>query len=303
MRQSGLRWVAAALVTALAVAWLSRVDTAAVQAAAGALGPQPLLGAVVVFLLVHDLRCRRFAHLMGQTDIRAAWTVGGVGFMAINTLPLRLGEGVRPWLMVRRGGTWTEGAAAVAVERLWDAVGLGALAVVSFGGLGWARPEAAWVALGVGAVGVGAVAWGREGIQRGIERGSPTWAVTLRPAFDVLARASADPREVLWVGGLTVGIWLGSVVWVGAVLTGMPGMPPGPAVVGATWVSTLMGMAVAPTPGFVGGFEAACATALSAAGQPWEQAMAAAVVLHGVHLGFTVLVGLPSLAIEALRGR
>jgi len=71
--------------------------------------PGPLLAAVLLATLTFPLRTLRWRILLrtpgdGPVSWRALWHAVAIGFMANNTLPLRLGEVVRCYAGSRLGG-------------------------------------------------------------------------------------------------------------------------------------------------------------------------------------------------------
>jgi uncharacterized membrane protein YbhN (UPF0104 family) len=74
------------------------------------------------YLAAHSLRAWRLGLLLDEdlSYIRL-FSINTVGFLAINVLPLRLGEMVRPYLLAERQGIpFAKGLAAIFLERLLD---------------------------------------------------------------------------------------------------------------------------------------------------------------------------------------
>src|SRR5688572_17169306 len=72
------------------------------------------------------LRTQRFRFLLDHpVKYRSMASVIAVGFLAINAVPLRMGEFVRPYLLAEKYGVpWGSGLAAVVLERLLDILAL-----------------------------------------------------------------------------------------------------------------------------------------------------------------------------------
>lgn len=95
--------------------------------------PVPLIVAVVVVTADFLVRAARWRLLLRQPDGRpvawgAVWHATAMGFMANNTLPLRLGEVLRAYAASRLGGVPLSAAfSSIAVERALDLLTLVAL--------------------------------------------------------------------------------------------------------------------------------------------------------------------------------
>ena len=79
----------------------------------------PMFGA---YLVAHSLRAWRLGLLLDEgVSYFRLFSINTVGFLAINVLPLRLGEMVRPYLLSERQGVpFAKGLAAIFLERLLD---------------------------------------------------------------------------------------------------------------------------------------------------------------------------------------
>jgi glycosyltransferase 2 family protein len=86
----------------------------------------PMVAVYLVTLAVtHVLRVSRWAHLLAPIGVRLPFrqlfVISSVGFMAIQALPVRLGEFVRPYFVVRTGQSRMSAVlGTVAVERIVD---------------------------------------------------------------------------------------------------------------------------------------------------------------------------------------
>ena len=78
-------------------------------------------------------------------------------------------------------------------------------------------------------------------------------------------------------------------IWFG--LLGFPDFPHTVGVVWSVWTITLVGMVVAPTPGFIGVYELFCSTALWLWGVDKVDGTAFALTLHASQLLFTIAIG------------
>jgi uncharacterized membrane protein YbhN (UPF0104 family) len=279
----------------------------------------PMMGAYVV---VHSLRSLRLGLLLaaeGRPRLRfhRLFLISSVGFLAINVLPLRLGEAVRPYLLVEREGVALGDAlAAILLERLVDVIMLlgmlltvGLLVELPPGGVVVAGVEL--VSAGQRALGLAALG-GAAGLAGAVFIGEPLIGALERiPVVGRLAplarrfRAGLvgllrDPRRAALVGLLSAGTWGFTLAAVRALLGGFPGMPTAPAAVLTTWTFTLLGMTLVPTPGFFGPYELACSSALQLWGVESAAAQSFGLVLHLGQLAFTLCIGGIGLLVEGL---
>ena len=114
-----------------------------------------------VYLLNHCIRSVRLRLLLNRPDIpfREMFSITTVGFLAINVVPLRLGEFVRPYLLKERQQVdFGQSLAAIVVERLVDLVCLMVLLLMV--GLFVDIPETGLIIQGVDVVRVGQQVFG-----------------------------------------------------------------------------------------------------------------------------------------------
>jgi uncharacterized membrane protein YbhN (UPF0104 family) len=298
------------------------------EVAASALGAVQwwlLVPVMAQYLVVHSLRSLRLGLLLRAPDapnlrFTRLFLISSVGFLAINVLPLRLGEAVRPYLLVEREGVPLGRAlAAIVLERLVDVVMLlgmlltvGLLVDLPPSGIvvgGVELVSAGQRALGLaalgGALGLGAVVGLGEPVIAPLERlpmGGRIAALARRFREGLLSLLAA-PRRAAAVFGLSLGIWGFTLGAVGTLLSGFPGLPTAPGAVLTTWTFTLLGMTLVPTPGFFGPYELACASALELWSVPSAVARSFGLVLHLSQLGFTLCIGGVGLLAEGLQLR
>ena len=102
----------------------------------------PAVGLYVIILaLTHVLRVSRWADLLAPIRVRLPFkdlfVISSVGFMAIQALPVRLGEFVRPYFVVRSGRSRMSAVlGTVAVERIVDGLLISIIFFASYLGLG-----------------------------------------------------------------------------------------------------------------------------------------------------------------------
>lgn len=277
-----------------------------------------LLPMAGLYAAAHALRAWRLGLLLGQpVAYKRLLIIVSVGFLAINVVPLRLGELVRPYLLAEREGVpFGRGMAAIVLERLLDmamllTMLLGLTLVVDLPATGVivqgvdvvrAGQRAAGVMVGLGAVvGLGVVLVGEPAI-RLLERlplGArlASFARRFREGFlNLIAR----PLEAALALGLSICIWGLTIAAVAVVMAAFPGIPVGLGPAWSTWTITLAGMTALPTPGFFGSYEAFCTAALWLWQVDADLARTFALVLHLGQFAFTILIGGAALLVEGL---
>lgn len=312
-----MRWKIALvlLLTVGCLLWvLWGIDLGTVQVSLESFRWERMLLVFALYIATHAVRIWRFRWILGRKI--AFWplmSIVSIGYVAINVMPLRMGEFVRPWLLRERCGVpFGAGLAAVFVERLVDMLMLlGMLGMVAF-----------WVDLPAGRVvveGVDVLAFGQRfagtiviggvlGIAVVTALGERALRITDRLPLGSMVRRFAEglrdlvrrPRELVLILGSSVLIWLVTLWSVQVSLSAFPGFPWDFATALTVWTITLLGMAAIPTPGFFGGFEAACVAGLSLFGIDPDEARTFAVILHIGQFGFTVGWGLLFLVWEGL---
>ncbi len=240
-----------------------------------------------------------------------------MGFFAINLVPLRLGEMVRPWLLSEREGVaFGRGLAAIVLERMLDFVVL--LGMLLALGLAVELPADGIVVQGVDVLRADQKALGSLlllGLLGGalvVGLGPPALRLVARLPLGARLAGFAGQFRSAFVGllrqpgraaaalGLSVAIWACTVSAVWAVMAGFPGVPASLSAAFTTWTVTLTGMVAVPTPGFFGPYELFCTAALWLWSVAPDTAGAFAVTLHLGQLGFTVLLGGSALVAEGL---
>lgn len=317
-RQAALRLGLVLAVTAVCLGWvLAQLDldqaVAALRSARGGLIVPMFLG----YFVAHLLRTARLGLLLdAQVGFVGLLTVTTLGHLAINVAPLRLGELVRPYLLLERHRVpLGASVAALMVERALDATALltlwGLVALVADlprGGLvvagvdlAVAGPRA--VGAGVGGVLAGLVVAALAGrsAARLLERwGAGGVAGLTARLHEALVAQGRRPLRAAGAVACTAVIWGAVVASVGCLLGALPGLPASPEVALVTWTLTLTGMTLVPTPGFVGSFEVFCVAALALYGVGRAPAAAFALLLHLGQLGFILVLGGGFLAREGL---
>lgn len=254
-------------------------------------------------------RVVRFQLLLGpaRPSLARQVSVCGIGFLAINVVPLRLGEFVRPFMLLDDDIPWGTSLGAVVLERVVDlCMLLSMLTLVSFAVdlpdvvvvRGIDVLAASQRGIGVALVGLigglAAVVLGGEPVL-GLVRRIPVLGGRLASfgsSFrEGIAHLFARPLRALAVFALGALVWSSTVAGAGFLLLAMPGLPTGWQVALAVTAVTVTGTVAVPTPGFFGPFEVFCkATLVLWAVEP-SLAATYAVLWHLLVFGFHVVTG------------
>ena len=283
-----------------------------------------LLGlGVLGYLGTHVCRSFRLSALLEKdVPVFDLFAINCIGYLAINVVPLRLGEFVRPYLLLERHDVpFGMGMAALFLERLMDMLCLvGMLLMVTWlvdlppGGIMVGTVDvvrtgqlAAGVVVGLGALGLSVVILGGAPLAALVTRFSvyiPIVGEKLPPFFRSFQEAPMvlvkRPARGVVVLVTSVLAWASTVGGVWCSLLAFDGLPHGWDAALTSWSITLSGLTVAPTPGFFGSFEAFCTAALMLWSVDLDVARTFAVVHHLSLFGFTVGIGLLFLIREGL---
>jgi uncharacterized protein (TIRG00374 family) len=272
-----------------------------------------LSAAVTILTMV--LRAMRWQYLLapiGPTRFNAAFRTTTIGFAASAVLPARAGEVIRPYLLARQEGlSATATFATIIIERVLDAVTcvllLASFVLLFDPGMDGADSRLyGLVELGGIVVGVLALAvLGAMFVAARDPEAAGRWAFKLehllpgkvahKLAGALLKFAEGlavvrTPRRLALALALSLPLWLsiGWGIWAVTRAFGID-MP----YTGSFLIIALLVVGVSvPTPGGVGGFEAAVQIGLTSFyGVPNDRAVGAAIVLHAVSLLPTVVLG------------
>jgi uncharacterized membrane protein YbhN (UPF0104 family) len=161
-----------------------------------------LLPMFTAYLVAHGLRAWRLGLLLDEgVPYMRLFSINTVGFLAINVLPLRLGEMVRPYLLAERQGIpFAKGLAAIFLERLLDmamlmVLLLGLMSLIDL-------PDDGLLVV----VGEGGIALNMDGVLTWVH-GQATEGEVLPEGIDVIATGQRFAGTILALGTL-VGIGL-----------------------------------------------------------------------------------------------
>jgi glycosyltransferase 2 family protein len=318
------------LAVALAAWWLVLRGTSATGMLDAVLGVRlPWLAvALVCMVTLLALRLARWTLLVRAIQpvpLGLTVRIGAIGLMAIDLLPVRLGELVRPALLDRRAGVhFGAGVASVLVERLLD---VGALLLVLVVALATARlpavevTVAGWtvdletgrsallVALVVlSAPLIVAIAAGDrltrwlEPIVRPLPEAAGGLLVRLASNFARAGRSVGRPSTLAATSALSLLSWTASVGVTWGLLQAFDlGFGPAEAAVIMLFVAVAL---LLPAPaGGLGVFEAGATVGLSLYAVEASAAASFAMALHATHVGVISAVGLVALWREGLGWR
>jgi len=276
---------------------------------------------MVINLAIRSWRWQYLLEPLGRPSFASAFRATAVGFAASTVLPARAGEVIRPYFLSRQENMSATGAfATIILERVLDMVTVLVLLAVYVMFLAPATTAAnhtafeavKWAGLtaGAGALVVLVVLFMLAGNPARLAE-SLTRLESVLPSklAGLLARvaekfatglgAIRKPGRLLVALVLSFPLWLsiGAGIWAVAIAFHLA-VP----FVGSFLVIALLVVGVAvPTPGAVGGFHAAFRyTATVFFGAPDDAAVGAAIVLHIMSIGPSLLLGLLFAAREGL---
>ena len=278
------------------------------------LDPRWLVPAIAVSLLLQVFRAWRWQlelRPLARLPLGLLWVVASVAYMAINVLPVRVGEVVRPWLLSRCTAiTFSNVVGNLIVEKTMDSAVIVfyiLLGLVTTANLPvWVRrgalvPAGAFVGLAVLVV----LLWWRG--ERVVERGL-VHVLPPRVGARVLgvARALVDGMRVLGDARLAAAVFAVSVaLWFLPILSSWImtrafhlNVPFNAALVVFIFIG--FGTALPQAPGMVGTYQVACILALGLFGVPQPTALAYGLVLNAVQLTTLVAQGLVALPLAGV---
>ena len=311
------------VITVACLAWvLWPVDWAQAWAALVTARWALLAPVVGLYLVAHALRAWRLQLLVGHdVGYRRMFAINTVGFLAINVIPARLGEFVRPFLLMEREGVpFGRGMAAIVLERLLDLTML----LVFLMGLGVVVDlPASGIQVPVGSGSVDVVHAGQKIVAAIVAAGALaglTLVVVGEPALRLMTRLpmgeklagftrklregfldlARQPLRAVGLLAISLVVWIVTITAVGISMAAFEGLPVGVGPAWATWTITISGMTAIPTAGFFGAYELFCSAALELWGVPESLAATFGIVLHLTQFGFIVVVGGAFLLLEGM---
>lgn len=290
------------------------VPLADLAAALGRLHVGWLLVTVVISLLIMVFRTWRWQielRPLERIPFGRLWVVTAVAYLAINLIPARLGEVVRPWLLSRRSSvSFSNVVGNLVVEKTMDAVVTLLYILV---GLVTIENLPEWVRTGARVPAVGAAVlvvlvlllyWrGEAFVDRTVLRFLPErFGEGVRRVTGAIVagmRVLPNPRLVLAVFLVSLVLWflpiLSSYVMTRAFAFDVPF---GAAVVVFIFIG--FGTALPNVPGMIGPYQYACILALGLFGVPQADALAYGLVLNAVQFFTLVAQGLVAMPLAGV---
>lgn len=276
--------------------------------------PWYLVPAVAISLLLQVFRSVRWQLELGPLEhvpLGRVWVVTSVAYMAINLLPARLGEFVRPWLMSRRSGvTFSNVVGNLVVEKTMDS-----LVIVFYILLGllttrdlpeWVRRGAMVPAIAAAVLVVLVVLLWTKGepffdrwiVRRLPERFGAGLKRFVRALLDGM-KILPNPRLVTLVFVVSVALWFLPILssWV-TILAFSFDVPFNAALIVFIFIG--FGTALPQAPGMIGTYQYACILALGLFGVDQADALAYGIVLNAIQLVTLVAQGLVALPLAGV---
>jgi uncharacterized protein (TIRG00374 family) len=314
--RSPLRTIVVLATAAVLVAvFLRNVDFWRVVGEIGQARPEWLVFSLLTMFVNLAIRAYRWQYLLdplGKVRFGSAFRATAVGFAASTVLPARAGEVIRPYFLARHERMSATGAfATIILERLLDVVAVLALLAsyvfIFDRELTVSNPLAVtwltWIGTLAGAVSLGALvilfilAGDPERLGRIAERLArvvPSFAGMIARIAEKFARglgAIRHPRRLLVAVLWSFPLWLSIAAGIWAVAVAFRLTVP---FTGSFLIIAFLVLGVTvPTPGAVGGFHAAFRYgATEFFGASDDAAVGAAIVLHAITIGPSLLLGL-----------
>ncbi len=239
------------------------------------------------------------------------WVVTSVAYMAINLLPVRLGEFVRPWLLSRRSRvTFSNVVGNLVIEKTMDSVVIVfyiLLGLLSTPNLPvWVRRGAWFPAIGASVIVAAALLlwWrGEPFVHRWIgrwlpERAAATLKRVTRALLDGM-RILPDGRLLALVFGVSVALWFLPILSSYVIIRAFGFAVPFSAAL-IVFIFIGFGTALPNAPGMIGTFQWACVLALGLFGVAKVDALAYGLVLNAIQLLSLVAQGLIALPLAGV---
>jgi uncharacterized protein (TIRG00374 family) len=305
-----------ALAVGLLILFLFRVDLGGVVRAIAHARLDALFLALLTMFVSLALRAWRWKFLLeplGAATFGSAFRATAVGFAASSILPARAGEVIRPYFLARQQRLSATGAfATIILERVLDtltvlvllasyvfvfAADSTAAHAVTFEAVKWAGATAAAGALAVLAVlfvlagNPARLAASLSRLEHVLPSSLAGMLARIAEKFAVGLGAIRRPGHLAAALVLSLPLWLSITLGVWAVAEAFH---LGVSFTGSFLIVAMLAIGVAlPTPGAVGGFHAMFRLgATTFFGAPDDAAVGAAIVLHAITVGPTLLLGL-----------
>jgi glycosyltransferase 2 family protein len=262
------------------------------------------VAAMFVMQVLRSLRWGLILRPLERIPPLSLFAVSNVGFLAIVSLPARLGEFVRPYLVGRISKVgMSAGVATIVTERICDSLAI----VAMLGIVLLLMPLPAWlvktgVILLAATAAIFAVLFAlvvaKEGALRVLQAAMRKLPHGLAARIERLARSFIEGLAVirdvpglLGVLLLTVVIWLVDAGAIYALFLAFD-MPLGMIAAFAVMVVLIIAIAIPAAPGFVGNWHFSCVLGLGLFGVARPDALSFAIVYHFLSMAIIIALGL-----------
>ncbi|MGE3498411.1 MAG: lysylphosphatidylglycerol synthase transmembrane domain-containing protein [Candidatus Binatia bacterium] len=277
--------------------------------------PAWLALAVVVSLLIMIMRTWRWQlelRPLERVPFRRLWTITAVAYLAINLLPVRLGEVVRPWLLARRSSvSFANVVGILVVEKTMDAL---VTLFYILAGLSTIETLPAWVRTGAKFPAALAAAlvtlsvllyWRGEAFVDGwlLHRLPARLGTAVRRVTGAIVagmRVLPDARLLLAVFLVSLALWFLPILSSYIVIRAFGLDVPFSAAV-VVFIFIGFGTALPNVPGMIGPFQYACILALGLFGVDRVDALAYGLVLNAIQFLTLLAQGLIALPLVGVR--
>ncbi len=273
-----------------------------------------LVPAVAVSLLLMVFRAWRWQlelRPLARVGLGRLWVVCSVAYMAINLLPVRLGEVVRPWLLSRRARVSISNVVGnLVVEKMMDSFAIVFYILVGLltatGLPAWVRRGALFPALAAALLaGLVALVWwkGEPFVDRWVvhylpERFGAGLKRVTRAIIDGM-RILPDGRLLASVFVVTIALWFLPVLSSYIIILAFGFNVPFSAAL-IVFIFIGFGTALPNAPGMIGTFQYACVLALGLFGVSQADALAYGLVLNALQVLSLVVQGLAALPLAGV---
>ena len=265
----------------------------------------PVVFLSIVVLVLRSYRWGVILEPLEKINQRTLFSITAVGFMAINLLPVRMGEFARPYLISKKSSIRMGSAlATIVVERIFDMLTLMIfllLVLVTVKLPDWIFKSACSVLLFVIPLFLLLIflAVKRDISAKGVDRMISILPKTLSSRLMRLFHSFLDGLQILPDIKKTFYItFLSAIIWSLIALAtyilfssfkSMLNLPLAAAY--AVLVITALGVTLPAAPGFVGNYHYSCVLALTLFGIPKTDALTFAIILHFTQVIVTISLG------------
>ncbi|HVN87063.1 MAG TPA: lysylphosphatidylglycerol synthase transmembrane domain-containing protein [Candidatus Binatia bacterium] len=276
--------------------------------------PRWLVPAFAISILLQIFRAWRWQlelRPLCRVGLGPLWVVTSVAYMAINVLPARLGEVVRPWLLSRRHAvSFSNVVGNLVVEKTMDSV---VILFYIFLGLLTTADLPAWVRRGAMFPAVGAtilvtlvvLLWwrGEAFVDRWIVHYLPerfgAGLVRILKAVVAGMQILPDPRLLGLVFVVSLGLWFLPILSSYVVIRAFSFAVPFNAAI-IVFIFIGFGTALPQAPGMIGTYQYACQLALALFGVAAADALAYGLVLNAIQLASLIGQGILALPLAGV---